>query len=211
MHQILNTITSFFFPPLCLHCRREGAWLCTAAQAQMDALPILKNPLAIDGVDLVICRGEYDAPIMQTIIKRVKYDFLTAPTEIFPTLLKPLPLRNIGSDTVIVPIPLHWRRRFGRGFNQSDFVARALSQNTGLTVAHLLQRYRHTTPQATLKGEKRMTNVADAFRVRNVAKLPNSVILVDDVITTGSTIRECASVLRQAGVTTITAAALAKG
>ncbi len=213
MHRYANTIISFLFPPLCLHCRREGVWLCPAAQEEIESLTVLKNPLSIDCVDRVICRGEYDAPVLGTIIQKVKYDFLTAPAEIFPSLLEPLrfELNGVAKDTVIVPIPLHWRRRLSRGFNQSELIAKALSSTTGIPVMNLLQRHRATTPQVKLNSQDRITNVVGAFRGRPVAKMPREVILVDDVITTGSTIKECAAVLRAAGVQKISAVALAKG
>ncbi len=214
MHRIIHQLANFLFPPLCVHCRREGTWLCLTAREEIANIPVLVDPVQIDGVDRVVCRGDYDLPLLGNIIQRVKYDFWTAPADyVFPKLLKKLtPLLQLSSsDTVIVPIPLHWRRRLSRGFNQSELITRALHEITGHPVTHLIQRRRFTTPQAKLSGQERVTNVAGAFRVQSGIKVPIRVILVDDVITTGSTIRECAEVLRAAGVQKITAVALAKG
>lgn len=214
MHRFLQHAIGYFFPPLCIHCQREGDWLCADARIIVANISPLVDPITITGVDRILCGGDYDLPIVNQTIHRMKYDYWTAPAfAIVPVMLAPLQslLMQTSRPSVIVPTPLHWRRRYARGFNQSEFIAAALSNSTSRPIQRLLRRRRFTTPQAQLKAAARATNVADAFEVQRVAKMPDSVILVDDVITTGSTIRECASVLRKNGVQHITAVALAKG
>ena len=209
---MFSHIINWLFPPQCVHCGREGAWLCRSAQKDLEASPILMNPITIPGVDRVMCRADYDLPIIADIIQGLKYHYLTAQAEIFPDLLRPLiDQLDVPQGTVIVPIPLHRSRQMSRGFNQSELIAKALSKVTGFPVKNILQRHRATKAQATLKAKERLMNVVDAFQVRANVKTPTSVILVDDVITTGSTIRECAEVLREVGVQKITAVAFAKG
>lgn len=213
MRSAINTALDFILPPLCIHCRKEGVWLCAQAEKTLAYMKPMVDPLAIPGVDLVVCRGDYNEPILAALIQRIKYDFWTGVGTTLPDLMTSvIPLiAPLETDTVIIPVPLHRRRRLWRGFNQSELVAEALSQTMKYPVDTFLQRHRWTTPQVQLKGQARTGNVHDAFRFRTVAKAPYSAILVDDVITTGSTIRECASVLRQYGVKHITAVALAKG
>jgi len=127
---------------------------------------------------------------------------------------------DVSPETVIIPVPLHSRRQRERGFNQSLIISRAVGKITGHKVIDLLNRTRYTPPQAQLSAQERVTNIIGAFdpstRLRNKAQRkqkqwPQSVILVDDVITTGSTISACAEILRKNGVQKIIAVALAKG
>jgi len=101
----------------------------------------------------------------------------------------------------VVPVPLHWTRRTSRGFNQSERLAAVLAKAVGLSYRRdVLRRIRRTKMQVRLPRGQREENVAGAFVVRPGAgaSLPG-ILLVDDVITTGSTVRECARVLSEAG------------
>jgi ComF family protein len=97
-----------------------------------------------------------------------------------------------------VPVPLHPARRRSRGFNQAD----DLSRHIGLPVVLALKRVRHTETQTALPAIERHANVADAFRVtRHAQRLRGrSVVLIDDVRTTGATLEACAAALRASGV-----------
>lgn len=199
-------------PPICVHCRHEGAWLCTKAERLIQIEPVLINPLTIPGVDQVIIRATYDCEPLAQFIQQLKYHYWTAEAHVLPSIMRPLfgQLRT-KLPTAIFPVPLHPRRQRERGFNQSDIIAHVLSQQTGFPLRRWLRRTRYTTPQARLSAHQRTSNVVGAFSDVKVARWPKSGILVDDVITTGSTIAECASVLRQSGVQHIIAVALAKG
>jgi ComF family protein len=100
----------------------------------------------------------------------------------------------------IVPVPLHTSRQRERGFNQSAELARVLAKLTGLPCHEALRRTRRTTPQARLDRRERLENLAGAFTpTRRAAALLSgkNVLLVDDVLTTGSTTHECAAVLKK--------------
>ena len=211
MRVSISTLTDFFFPPQCIHCRREGDWLCPDGLTEVQKIQPMIDPLRLTGVDRVLCAGDYDLPLLGRYIQGLKYDFWTAPVSTIIPLLFAKLVDQLPTEATIVPIPLHWRRRLGRGFNQSDLIACSLAEASSQPVSPLLQRQRFTTPQAALKAKQRVTNVAGAFRVRPKTSMPSNIILVDDVITTGSTVEACAGVLRAAGVKHITAIALAKG
>ena len=107
---------------------------------------------------------------------------------------------------VVVPVPLHWLRRLGRGFNQAEEIARGLAAELGLPVVAALRRRRPTPHQSRLTRAARLRNLVAAFHVRRPATIRGRrVLLVDDVATTGSTIEASAAVLRAAGAAEVTA------
>lgn len=165
--------------------------------------------LGMSGFDRAWSWGEYEGPLRQ-LIHLYKYKGL------FP-LAKPLGVmmaralpRGEPLD-VIVPMPLHWQRRWHRGFNQSELLARVIGQRTGLPVANAVGRRKSTTPQAGLTSAKRRLNVAGAFDVRKKHLVAGrSVLLVDDVFTTGATAGACAAALRRAGAERVSVLTLAR-
>ena len=116
-----------------------------------------------------------------------------------------------GAD-FIVPVPLHPARRRERGFNQSCLLARDLARLRGLTVLEgCLVKARNVPPQAALRAAEREKNVKNAYAVRRRRKvLGKTVILIDDVCTTGATLRECGRVLVEAGARDVRAITLAQ-
>ena len=109
-----------------------------------------------------------------------------------------------GSDAphydFIVPIPLHWTRYLSRGYNQSELFARQVSRHTGIPVKCVLKRVRPTKQQAFLSRSERNSNIKGAFSdFDSTAAEKRTILLTDDVMTTGSTLREAAGVLLKAG------------
>ena len=104
---------------------------------------------------------------------------------------------------VIIPVPLHWRRKWSRGYNQAEVLARAVSEVTGVPVrTDILKRRRHTGTQTRLGLEEKKANVKGAFRVNGTALSrlpihPGHILIIDDVFTTGSTLMACFSALRE--------------
>ena len=102
-------------------------------------------------------------------------------------------------DWIVVPVPLHRKRLRERGFNQSSEIARQWVRHApdgiNLKLMNLLRRKRHTTRQATLDRHERLTNLKDAFALSRLVAPDQNFILVDDVVTTGTTASECAAIL----------------
>jgi ComF family protein len=121
-------------------------------------------------------------------------------------------LREIGAD-VVVPVPLHWRRRWSRGYNQSETLAQALAERLGLPCRpRWLRRVRNTPFQTEQTPAERRANVQAGFRARPRPQLHGrTVLLVDDVLTSGSTASEAARALRAAGAARVAVAVLAHG
>ena len=118
-----------------------------------------------------------------------------------------------GAD-MLVPVPLHWRRLWTRRFNQSALLAYGISKQKAIMCApQLLQRVQYTKPQARLNKTERRKNVRHAFAVpENVRDLlrNKTIVLVDDVVTTGATVNACASVLKKAGAKEVRVLSLAR-
>ena len=153
--------------------------------------------------------GPYDEPLSQ-LIHLFKYRRVR-------TLARPLgellhrALPQNGQFDAIVPVPLHWRKQWKRGFNQSLFLAQELRRHTGLPVIQGLRRQRFTAAQAGLTNSQRRHNVASAFAIRNAQQVAGKkILLIDDVMTTGSTLAAAANVLRRAGAARVTVLTLAR-
>lgn len=111
----------------------------------------------------------------------------------------------------IVPMPLHWWRRWRRGFNQSELLAREIARRCGVAVVGAVRRRRATAPQAGLSNSARRENVAGAFEVPRPERVRGlRVALVDDVLTTGATANACAAALKSAGARRVTLLVLAR-
>ena len=117
----------------------------------------------------------------------------------------------LGVDAVI-PVPLHRKKLKTRGFNQAEVLAVRIARIRKIELLNRrLVKIRNTPPQTTLAGKDRDQNVRGAYRVRRARTLKGkTVLLVDDVYTTGSTIRECSRTLKQAGVKEVRAVTLAR-
>jgi ComF family protein len=112
---------------------------------------------------------------------------------------------------LVVPVPLHPTRQRERGFNQALLLAELLSAQVSICCGPVLERIRYTTTQTALDRAERIENLHNAFRLRKNADVRGlRVLLIDDVLTTGSTLSECARVLKRAGATSVYAATAAR-
>jgi ComF family protein len=110
----------------------------------------------------------------------------------------------------LVPVPIHWRRRWRRGFNQTDELALVLREHTGLPIEPLLRRHTNSS-QAGLTHQRRRANVRQAFSVAAPHRAAGRrLLLIDDVFTTGATANACARTLKQAGAAHVSILALAR-
>ncbi len=111
----------------------------------------------------------------------------------------------------IVPMPVHWRKLLIRGFNQSRLLAAEVSRRTGLPLAAILRRRRHTQAQTGLSRSQRRANVAGVFFVPRNADVRNRrILLLDDVFTTGATVNAAAAALKRAGAVRVSVLTLAR-
>ena len=161
---------------------------------------------------MLVAAGSYANPRLRNAIKRFKYDrveSLGLPLSMPMRDALPLIPATLGTRA-LCPVPLHWTRRFARGFNQAHVLAQHLEDASGIAVRPLLARTRPTFKQSKRAHDERRRAIEGAFRVREVP-VPPHVILIDDVATTTSTLDECARVLRHGGALRVDAVTVALG
>jgi ComF family protein len=160
--------------------------------------------------DSIACAGIYRPPLSSLIV-RFKLADRTYLLEPFLNLARDAVIRADFPEPVdfIVPVPLHWWRRFQRGFNQSALIAKGLNFDSAKFNTDLV-RIRYTQEQALLTAAARSKNVKGAFAVRKNHNFKGkNICLIDDVKTTGATLNECAKVLKNAGANKVFAFVLA--
>ena len=161
------------------------------------------------GFDAAYSFGFYEDELRE-LIHLFKYGRVqTLVTPLGQLLASALPRER--SFDVIVPMPLYWRKRWQRGFNQAALLARDVSRRTHVPMANALRRVKNTAAQAGLTNAKRRLNVSGAFRAkRRTALRDKRVLLIDDVLTTGATAASCARALKVAGAAEVTLLTLAR-
>ncbi|MDT8410747.1 MAG: ComF family protein [Wenzhouxiangellaceae bacterium] len=156
-----------------------------------------RKPPAFDGAWAGFA---YDPPIAG-LVQQFKFGHDLAAGRVLAWLLAERLSGQAARPDLIVPVPLNWRRQWQRGFNQAALLCRDLSAGYGrLPWLDALVRTRQTLAQSALPASQRAGNVRGAFAVRYLPPGARHVALVDDVMTTGATLRECARVLKKAGV-----------
>ena len=214
------------FPSSCFGCGRHDGFLCQTCEKSLATLELpycktcaeplfagsrcrqcSKTRLALDGI-----RGPF---LMEGAIREaihgLKYGNLKAAAPVLGGLLGRWLASNRVPGEVIVPVPLHRRRLRDRGYNQSALLAREVARIAGLPMAQdVLVRTRDSLPQVSLSTrEERVRNVEGSFLCVGNA-LGKRFILVDDVVTTGSTMSACARALRDAGARSVWGLTLAR-
>lgn len=174
-----------------------GGVLCRECRRQPSPVSQMRAPM------------QYQEPLSR-IIHRFKYEGYFALAGPLATLIiDGWPVWEHAPD-LILPIPLHPRRRRQRGYNQSELLARSLSRELGIVLdTTALRRTRHTAPQVGLGPVERHDNVRGAFSAAAGVR-DRHVLLIDDVLTTGATMRSAAETLLAAGATTVSAYCLAR-
>ena len=232
----LETLADLVYPPHCAGCgtwQPAGRWLCERCESEARRLDGPKCAVCSRPFDGVLetftcpnCRGEeshldFAVSVMRShglvreLIHRFKYG-------------REFHLRRILGDwlveafedsrlaaaekSVLIPVPLHPARLRERRFNQSAALAEWAARSRSLRVEQPLRRRLHTITQTHFDRRQRMRNLRDAFALRHNADVKDkSFLLVDDVLTTGSTLDECARVLLEGGARSVRAITVARG
>jgi ComF family protein len=153
--------------------------------------------------------GSYEGALQKLIqlFKYAKVESLAGPLS--RLLLLSLPFEE--NFDVVVAMPMHWRKRWQRGFNQAELLAEPVARRLGLKLSQSLRRVRYTAAQAGLNEKERRANLKDSLAVKRPAEIHGKrVLLIDDVFTTGASLRAAAAVLKAGGAAHVTALTLAR-
>ena len=212
-HSFFTSFVDFIYPPFCLVCKKRLApedelvcnscWSFTVLYAPdlpIQHMDILKNKTAYFQRSIAIY--EFSETI-QDLIHIMKYKTLPGICSRFGRDIGELCFQNnfLGDIDIIAPVPLHALRYRERGYNQAGLIAKEIARLNAITFDEkLLTRVRYTNQQAKFNKEERAENVRDAFALKkNVDVTTKNIALVDDVLTTGATMNECAKLLIQNG------------
>ena len=192
------------FPKKCLGCGQGGKYFCDQCRKTIK----LNNQRQINATSIFAYSG-----IIEAAIKALKYQFLTdikaELNEIMAPALTGAELTDfINLKPSVQPVPLYWRRENWRGFNQAKIIAQIVADKFQLSLSDYLIRVKETKPQAELKRRERLKNVKGIFKIKNRPNGP--VLVVDDVWSTGATLREAIKVLKKAGVKRVWGLTLAR-
>lgn len=187
------------YPPQCLGCNLWFSFgsdkhLCIVCHDSIALAPQMLSR-SINDVD-VFSRFRYTLKIVARVVRALKYEHVFGAAEICGQWLMPIFQQFPKGKTVFIPVPLHKSRLRERGFNQSELICHAAG---GVVETDLLIRSTKTKYQALLSEEERCRNVSDAFIAKRVCDPEVNYVIVDDVVTSGSTLRDCARALRCAG------------
>lgn len=165
------------------------------------------------GFDAAYCFGAYEGTLRE-LIHLYKYGGIRTLTRPLGDLLSTALPRDEQFDAV-APVPLHWRRQWQRGFNQSELLAQEIARRCGIPMVKVLKRTRATLAQAGLSNTRRRRNVTQAFQCRRGARWHRriegrAILLIDDVMTTGSTASSCALALKRAGASRVALLTIAR-
>ncbi len=224
---MLRLILNLLFPARCVGCNRMGSYICPncLSRAPFSSLicPQCTKP-AIDGRTHPRCITRYGLDgatsffwyqgAIKKLIRQIKYQWVSdAGASLVNACNNSLLPHEISSrNALVIPVPLHGLRKKWRGFNQAELLGSFLAKRWGVVMkSDTLIRIRQTKPQVGLEAVERSENIKDAFRVIDSETIKESfVFLVDDVWTTGSTMRECAKVLKQHGAKMVFSVTIAR-
>jgi len=212
-------LKDLLFPKFCLGCNKEGVFLCQDCRHLLDILEVdfSEKNKSLDGLYFALSYKENK--LCQKLIHNFKYPpYLKSLAPVMADILIEHFIKTgkntneIWENSVLIPIPLYPKKLAERGYNQSEELAKELSPILKVPVlADVLIKTKDTKSQIGLSKAEREKNLLDAFLTKNPEKLRGKkIFLVDDVYTTGSTMQECAKVLKESGIKFVSGITIAR-
>lgn len=216
------SLQEYFFPPRCALCNTllsagTPIYICKKCIEDIDYYNNLINSLNLPSdietyCDGMVCVGRYSDSLKNSL-KRFKFSNKPSYYRAFGKLLALKVENTLPADKIdlIIPVPLHRSRQNQRGYNQAELIAKFAGNILGIeTAADVLVKISDSKSQSMLGREERLLNVEDLYQVVNVREVnKRNILIIDDIITTGSTINQCSKALKQAGADNVFAAVIA--
>ena len=215
---MLDGIIDMVFPKKCINCGEKGGYLCEDCLSLIEINPdyycLCSRPqkLSMAGrcssckdryLDGIMSATSLEQRIVREMIHKLKYGYIKE-LSLPCALLILTHLQSVGKDIsrhILVPVPLSGKKKRRRGFNQSEEIGKAIAEATSLPLlSDVLIKIKDSKAQVGLDREQRIENIRNCFAVGNKEKIERKkIILLDDVYTTGSTMNECARILKESG------------
>jgi ComF family protein len=207
----LTRVLSLLAPPLCFGCggcagRLEP--LCGSCRTQLRWLPT--EPVPLPGAALELWAPLAYAGPARALVRALKFRGALPAAGVMAAQVAANAPSGLLAGATLVPVPLHPARRRRRGFNQAERVAAELGVRCGLPVRDCLERVGSADTQMGRTRARRLAGIEGEVAMREGARAPPQALLVDDVVTTGATLAACATALRAAGASAVTAVAYAR-
>ncbi len=234
---IKNIILDILFPTSCIGCGKEGRYICDECNVfiseTMPVCPVCCNSSFFGeshsncvrkySLDGLISIWDYEG-LIKNLIYKIKYDGTThAISEIIENFFKLITNDKDNrfhaflsflsyKDTYITYVPMYIKKEKKRGFNQAELIAKEIGKTSNRRIISLLKKIKNTESQTKLEKKERLENVKDSFGVNNDINIEGieNVLLIDDFFTTGTTIKECCKILKQAGINKVWGFTLAR-
>lgn len=230
-------ILDLIFPKRCVQCRKLGSYLCTNCFSYLSfdvkSICLVCQRMVPDGLTHRACskkhaiEGCFSAISYNKTAKKLIYNFKYKPyladlKKILGDLLYESLIQNesfnrllgVSKDWILVPIPLYSSKFRSRGYNHAEILAKDLGKRLGIPTSNMLKRVKETKSQYGLKLGERKKNIKGAFALNSKVKTQNSklenVFLIDDIVTTGSTLLEAANILKRGGAKKVYGVILAR-
>jgi len=213
---ISKIILEIFFPKICLNCQREGDWLCQDCLATLEILDLHQKYPSKNLNDLYFGLP-YQKSLIKKLIQKFKYSpFIKELSQVLASIVinhfQLLDNVENFSEYILIPVPLEKKKLRWRGFNQAEEIAKELTKFFKRPLlSDCLIKVKETQAQIDLSKKERRENIRGVFLVKNAERIKGrKILLIDDVYTTGSTMEECARVLKEAGAKEIVGIVVAR-
>lgn len=232
---MLDFVLNFLFPPSCIICGKlDKHYICKHCERrfekyrkynEIDNKEILKNKLNVENNkksyvidyqrfywDRLVYVFEYKGLVRKTILD---YKFNSKPylSNFFTyEILKCKKVYEIMQFCdIMIPVPMDKKKRYERGYNQTELITKILSKKSGLKEENVLLKVKHTKTQSLLTTKERKQNIENAFCIKNPELVKNkNIVLFDDIYTTGATVNEISKLLKEAEAKTVIVLVIAK-
>lgn len=209
---LADKLLNIIFPPYCVCCSKNGELLCSQCYRliHFNCQPVNSDLFSQKYLDQALSLAVYQPPVSD-LIKSLKYGRIKKISQVLAQLL--YDHLNLPRCDLITWAPISKKRLNDRGFNQAELIGKDLGKLMDIPTESILKKIKHTSKQARSSFKQRLENLQNSFSIEEkfIESLSNQkIMIIDDVLSTGSTLDECARVLKTAGADKVVGIAVAR-